>query len=544
MTPRSLALVGFGAVAVVAGALLVAVGRQADVLGFGGTPGMAWKQTGAVVAGTLAVVAGVASIGFGLGKEERRAVLRWVAQPSRLVPFLLAATVYLGAFFAMNPPPTGDQPHYMIEAYSLTYDRDRDLSKDYFDPYRFGPMFGPFVAEGHAHAFTDEQRESGTAISVHNVGLPALLVPAVLVTHDVRAMRVELILLAAIAAYLLLGIMRRLPIGRGWILYAVWGLVVFSLPFVAYSAQVYPEMPAALLTLIAVRVLVEPRPPPAAIVVGATAAALMPWLHVRFGLISLVLVAALAIRVRAAGWSAAAVAVAPLVVSLGALAYAFTRWYGSPWPDAQFATPPRPEFDVEWAYRHSVGGLFSADYGWFPFAPLHLLAVAGAVYLCFRYRWWAIAGTAAACAYLLLVASATGISTAFAYPARLQIVVVPLAAICLLALLADAPVLRLVALPLAALTLAFTIDGLRHPAQLLPQGDPNVPDLPLGIRFHEYWPVVSGSGPPAGYPEWEKVVGYLIAAIAIGAACAVARSRRFGPFPGRSLPRRARVQVK
>ena len=239
MKPRSLALVGFGAVAVVAGALLVAVGRQADVLGFGGTPGMAWKQTGAVVAGALAVAAGVASIAFGLGKQGRRAVFRWVAQPSRLVPFLLAATVYLGAFFAMNPPPTGDQPHYMIEAYSLTYDRDRDLSNDYFDPYRFGPMFGPFVAEGHAHAFTDEQRESGTATCVHNVGLPALLVPAVLVTHDVRAMRVELILLAAIAAYLLLGIMRRLPIGRGWILYAVWGLVVFSLPFVAYSAQVW-----------------------------------------------------------------------------------------------------------------------------------------------------------------------------------------------------------------------------------------------------------------------------------------------------------------
>jgi hypothetical protein len=507
---RPLLLKSIAAVAVLLGFTALTVLVRAEYLGFASASTLTWKKVALGVAGASLLLGG---LWFVRGEIVRGA--RWLATPRRLVPLLVALVVYGGAYLIMKPDPTGDQPHYMIEAYSLAFDRDRDLRHDYRDPDRFGPMFGPFVADGHAFNYGSPDNVN---ISFHNVGVPALLLPAVAVGKDLRLMRWEYVLLAAFTAYMLLSVLRALGIARGWLLYGVWGSVAFSLPFVSYSSQIYPELPGALLLLLGLRAAVEPAPRPWMIAGGASAAALMPWLHMRFGLLSVALVAALVIRAQPLRGSVvrkAALAIVPLVVSLGAMAIAFAHWYGSPSPTAPFRFSDS-HFDLEWAYRYSIGGLFNPEFGWFPFAPLHVLALAGAVFLALTRGRWAAAGSAVAIVYLLLVASATGISTAYSYPGRLQLVIVPLAAIPLLALLKEVPWTRLIALPLTVVTFAFTIEGVRNQALLLPQGDPNVSDLPLGARFATWWPQVADLPPPAGFPELRMVLAYVVGMAAIG----------------------------
>jgi hypothetical protein len=283
-------------------------------------------------------------------------------------------------------------------------------------------------------------------------------------------------------------------------------------------------MPAAVLALVAVRVLVEPKPRPAVLAVGSAAAALLPWLHVRFTILAVALVGALAVR----AWQThrrpalPALLFLPLVVSHALMAVGFERWYGSPVLTAQY--PAGADLSGPWAYRHSLGGLLSADYGWFPFAPLHLLALAGAVYLCVRYGPWAIAGCAVAVTYLALAGGAVGAYTGFAYPGRLQFVIVPFAAIALLALLAAAPKLWPVAAALAVVTLLFTIDGLLHAVELLPGGDPNVPALPLAERLDALWPAfINLSGD--GYPNWPHAVLVILLPLAVGVVVALRAGR-------------------
>jgi len=495
------------------GGLVLTVTSRAGYLQFAGSPGLSWRQALLASAGALLLLGGLVGV-----RAEIVRGGRWLATPRRAVPLLVSLVIYGGAYLVMNPSPTGDQPHYMIEAYSLAFDRDRNLQQDYVDPDRFRPMFGPFVSQGHARNYTSPE----VGISSHNVGVPVLLLPAVSLGKNVALMHWEYVLLAAFTAYMLLSVLRALGIARGWLLYAVWASVAFSLPFVSYSSQIYPELPGALLLLLGLRAAVEPAPRPWMIAGGASAAALMPWLHMRFGLLSVALVAALAIRAQLLPGSVArraALAIVPLAVSLGAMAIAFDRWYGSPSPTAPFRFA-ESNFDLEWAYRYSIGGLFSTEFGWFPFAPLHVLALAGAVFLASRGGRWAAAGVAVAIVYLFLVASATGISTAYSYPGRLQFVIVPLAAIPLLALLKEVPITRLVALPLAVVSFAFTIQGVRNQVLLLPQGDPNVADLPLAIESSSWWPRVAEATAPEGFPDLRMVLVYVIGMTGIGLAAA------------------------
>ena len=510
MSPRPAVALALGLSSIVAGFLVAAVSRRADDLGLGGPPGIGWKQIAGLSFGTVLIVLGLLVSAASLRDRMLRSTIFGAEGRPLIVAFVLAFAAYTGAKAVMDPPIIGDQPHYMLEAYSLVYDHDRDLRNDYGDPFRFWPLFQAYP-EGHFAA------GSGLPYSVHNVGLPALLTPAVLVTHDPDAMQVELILVSAGVAALLLSVLRRLPFGlRRWLVYTVWGLFVFSLPYLMHSAAAYPEMPAAFLALVVVRVLLEATPRPLLLGIASVAAALLPWLHVRFTILAAGLMAALAVR----AWQAyrrpalSALVVAPLVVSHALLAVGFERWYGSPLLNAQYRGTGN-ELSGPWAYRHSLGGLLGADYGWLPYAPLHLLALGGAVYLCFRYGAWAIAGCGLALTYLALTGATTGAYTGYAYPGRLQFVVVPFAAIAVLALLEGVPKLWPLAAALAALTLVLAIDGLLDSDGLLPGGDPNRPGTPVAGRLAPLWPaVVNTSGD--GYPAWSHAVLVLTGALGLG----------------------------
>jgi hypothetical protein len=513
------------AAAVVAGgAVMLVVGLRADHLELGHGPGRSWKSIALAIGGCV-LAGGLWAFATTVTREDLR---RWL-RPERVAPFVLALAIYGGVYAVVwdKMPPWGDEPHYMLEASSLVIDHDRNLAPDYSNPGRIAPYFGSYVPSVHAFDYSGDPR---VAISMHGVGLPLILAPVAAVSSDPRLFRIEMILLAAATAYLLLSLMRRVTGSGGWLLYAVWASVVFSLPMLSYSSQVYPELPGAFLVLLALRLIVEPRLGRGGAVVAATAASALPWLHFRFGLLSLVLIAVLLVRTRGAAEVAigvrerirrAAPVIGPFLLSAGLFALAQHHWYGSFSPTAasKLQKPP-PKFDLSWAWGHSLGGVLDPAFGWLPFAPLHLLAFVGVVYLALRGRRWIAAGGGIALVYLFLVGSAKPAQGGFSYPARYQLILIPLAAIPLFLSLRDSRAMRTVAVPLAALTLAIAVVGVARIDRLIYRASENTPALPFAHSIAGAWPQVAEDGK---YRDWPQALAYVALIVGAGSLLAFGR---------------------
>lgn len=418
-------------------------------------------------------------------------------------PFLVAAISYFVAFLIMLPTPMGDQPHYELESLGLAYEQTRDMTLNYARPgrrklvYPFGPL--------DSHAF--RYKPHGELVLTHNVGLPLLLTPAVpwvRVSHAVSPVKVrwpwnlEMIFLAALAAQLLYRILRRLRPHHPLLVAGVWASAVFCAPMVVYATEVYPEIPAVLLALIAVDALLKP-PRRATILVGACASTLMPWLHQRFLPIAVLLVLGLAIRALAAlpieqrrtgaGAREAAWVLAPLLLGLVVMGLAFQHWYGSPLPGAPWRLRQlRLPHSLSASWSASAGGFWSAQRGWLPFSPVGILGLASLGYAVARYGSWALFGLAAAGAYLLTFAI-TGVDPGFSFPARYEVILMPFAALPLLIAASDLTLVRRVFWPLAGLTLYLTLAiALQPPLTIAPTDvPPGSPEL-LWSWFVHIWP--------------------------------------------------------
>lgn len=294
-------------------------------------------------------------------------------------------------------------------------------------------------------------------VSVHSVGLPLLLVPAALVSTDPGVMRLEMVVIAALLALLIMRLLERVPYGTPAMRWLAWAAVVLSAPMVVYASRIFSEIPAALLTVAAILCLLRARPGPWALAGATTAAALLPWLNLRFAPIALVLVLAAAYRAWPDVRRAATVAalIAPLVVSAVLLAWGFHHWYGSISPSAQYAFADSSR-TLSGAYRYLFGGFFSPRYGWLPQAPVAILAVAGVGLAVIKLGRPALIGSLGAAFYLVLIAVSGVGFPGISFAARLQVVVMPLAAVPLLVVLATRPRWRWPFGALLALSLVLT----------------------------------------------------------------------------------------
>jgi hypothetical protein len=307
-----------------------------------------------------------------------------------------------------------------------------------------------------------------------------------------------------------------------------------------FSNQTYPELPGIFLLLLAVRLLIDAGLGPRGMALAASSAALLPWVHLRFAFLTAAVVGALLVRslrdgnARARGfrgWASAALpALGPLAVSAAALAVANQHWYGSPWLTApwRLAKPP-PHVEADWGYSHAVGGIFQPVFGWLPVAPVHVLAFVGLVYFCWRRRTWALAATAISLVYLLVILSARGAEGGFAFPARLQLVLIPLAAIPFLLLVKEVRPFALLAVPLAALTLAMSVAGASDIIGLLYPRSPNTPGVGLARALAPVWPATLGRKGGPDYPDWPKLVAWVGAIVAAGSIPAFLSRQR--PLP-------------
>lgn len=416
---------------------------------------------------------------------------------------VLVAIVYTAsAVIGFDPYVSeGDEPSYLLDALSLVRDLDRDVGNQYADADQIAITGRPALSsELQAYSYDD----SGALRSIHGAGMGVILAPAVLLGLGLAGARATMVLIAICAAALLLSVLRRLDLAPARTATLAWASVVLSLPLVSYADQLFPEVPGLLLCLIALRVLVGPDPPSTALAAAAASAGALPWFNARFAPLALGLSAALLVRVlqrraaklldlRAWPWVPLLAIAVPLLAHAAVYLYSNHRWYGSVSPSAAFEAVPFYTTSTSWprVYDQVLGNLFSPLYGWLPFAPVHLLGLVGVGLFLRRHGVWAWAGVVTVVAYLAVVGSSGFGSVAFAFPARLHVVVIPAVTFPLAVLLTRGRVVRAAFFGLAVLSAILTVQGTADRGRLIPSDEVlgrGVVPLPLNELLAPTWP--------------------------------------------------------
>lgn len=423
---------------------------------------------------------------------------------ARLVSFLLALIVYGVAHLALDAEVGSDEPSYLLFAHSLAFDLDADLRDDHADPdvvdrYYVAPLLGQ-------HAY--EYRPNGRWISIHGAGLALLLAPVLRLGGGVGAVRWVLVVAEALLAASLFGLLGQLGLGRGAWRWAAWAAVAFSLPLVALAGQVYPDVVGALFVIGALRVVLRPSPSGRSLAGASVAAAFLPWLHVRYGVLAAALGAGLLWR----GWPLLhgrrrLLVAGPLALSAVLLGALFTRWYGSPLPTAPYDPRPdipffdqlRPEWSASTLYRYSVGAVLSPSSGWLPFAPVQWLGLVGVVAAVRRWGRPALVVAGAAALYLVALG---GLDPDRNVQGRFLVVGIPLVAVPLLVVLRTGAVLRLAFVALAALSGVLAVGGVQAPDDLAGTNTGRT-TLAVADRLSVVWPTFVDRSRPfwAAAPE-------------------------------------------
>lgn len=393
----------------------------------------------------------------------------WLLLPALVA--LTAGVLGIGVRATDGGRAAVDEPQYLLTALSLWEDGDLDISDElaaerWRDYHRADlPVQTEVLADG-------------SQISPHDPLLPTLLAAPVGVGGWVGA-KVAMSLLAAACAALLawtaaarFGVPRRVA--------SVGSALAFgSPPLAVYAQQVYPEIPAALATLVGVAALAAPRLHRRHVVWALSAVVVLPWLGSKYLPVAAALAVVLGVLLlRRAGWRWVLLAGGVLLAAgVAYLAVHQTVWGG--W--TVYATGDHfqqtGEFSVvgvgpDFVGRslRLVGLLVDRHYGLVPWQPGWLLVVPAVVALLVRRAPLPPSGT-----LILLAPLAAGWATAtwvaltahgFWWPGRQVVVVLPLAGIAVLWLVSH-PLPRL-ARPAAALagvgvlsTMTLLVQGLR-----------------------------------------------------------------------------------
>lgn len=424
--------------------------------------------------------------------QARASVARLILETG---PFILAFAVYFAAFLVMRPEPTGDEPHYLISAESIAYDGDLDLENDFKSRWRVLRVASSFPLDTHWQAA--DYRGTGELRPIHAGALSVVLaLPTRL--GGLTGARLAMILIAALLADQLYRLLRDLKVREPWRFFA-WVSVIFCLPVIAYSGQIYTELPGALLVVALVRLMIR-EPSPAVLAIGSTACAGLAWLHVRFlplalaGMAGLWVAASLRRTDDEAGadrfgdsvlllarrllrtlreWRTVTVPlVVPFVVGLATLATAFNYWYGSFNPNAAYAI----WVDVSvggagwnFIYEYVITDMFNPVQGWISFVPVQWLGLAGLGALIVRFGWPA-AGVLAAVIGFELVGASAAPNAGWQFPARYLLIVIPLVAIPIAVVIQRHRLGQVLFVPLLGLSLVFAGAAVKDPEGLYPVG--------------------------------------------------------------------------
>jgi hypothetical protein len=332
--------------------------------------------------------------------------------------------------------------------------------------------------------------KNGGDYQAHHPGLSLLMFPAYYVDRqlghrDARpgahwptslpAVSTFFFALYAFWTVLVFRLLRRV-VGTNWAPWIATAALMLTLPAAAFPFQFYPEIAAGVLLFAAAGHIAFPgRAGFAASFFYGVIAGYLPWLHVRFSLVSLVLAGAAAVMLRTnprrvVGFLTGA---ALPLACLGLYAYRLT---GSIMPTALWHEEGASAV-LAWsgAARGSVAYFLDRDWGLFAHSPVYLLALPGYWWIAQRRRslaWLSVLVLLA----LLLPAAGHTLHAAGATPTRLIVAVLPFGAIPLVELLARRGrrpavqaafgVLFLVSLHTA---LAYNTYNFKHVGQLVDQ---------------------------------------------------------------------------
>jgi hypothetical protein len=334
--------------------------------------------------------------------------------------FFLSFVVYClwasGLVFP-SQPLTGDEPHYLIITKSLLVDGDIDLSNN----YQSGDYLDFYPGKLDAHS---RPGKSGGQYSRHTPGLPLLLAPAYFLGEKAARLasllgqgpsfsiktriffaRSEICLLASLLGLTFFWLIQNIFKNRRLSLLA-WLVFCFTGPMLFYSQLIYPEIPAALITLAIFGQFIQSREDRRlAFFLAGLGIGFLPWLGVKY----VVLAAAAFLIVflsSFAAWrrklSKIIFFLVPLAVSgLAFLAY-FWILYGNLSPISLYrgTSLSRPGMRAHLFHyraaeflRCGLGYLLDQRIGIIPYAPIYLIIVAGIIVISKtnkREAWWGL----------------------------------------------------------------------------------------------------------------------------------------------------------
>lgn len=204
--------------------------------------------------------------------------------PARLLA-AAAFLFYLAALPAVSLHTIhGDEPDYLWMAQSLIADGDLDVGNQVSERVRDRLVPRPFP-DGSLRYYTLFQ----PAYSI-------ILIPFVQLCGVTGALFGELLIATLLAVQLHRLLEDFYPDRRDAVFWG-WLAAVFTAPLATFATHLYPESLAALLVVVAVRRLVAPRTPAAALTVGMLIA-FLPWLHYRYAYLAAVLGAFLVVAYR------------------------------------------------------------------------------------------------------------------------------------------------------------------------------------------------------------------------------------------------------
>src|SRR4051812_37684930 len=287
------------------------------------------------------------------------------------------ATLASFLFFRWHDPQpySGDEPHYLLVSKSLIHDGDVDLRNDYLQQRYHEFVPGHINPHVNTSLFT---LASPHWYSMHGVGLPAVLVPAV-AADGAHGATVAMVAIAVVVLLLTFLWARRFT-GEIPLAAVATAALGFSPAFLGLGGRVFPALPAAALLLGCLLILELPRREPRHLLLLGVLVGVSPWFHFKnglaFGTIAVIaFVQVLRSSARAGRARPLLALAAPVVVSLVAYELSVRDWYGS-WSPTRMVIPGNSLFALS-APRGLAAVSFDAARGVLTNDPALLLILAG-----------------------------------------------------------------------------------------------------------------------------------------------------------------------
>lgn len=302
------------------------------------------------------------------------------------VLFLALHLALMGHVMAWLDPVTGDEPFYLVTAGSIIHDGDIDETNNWLardvdgwlppNPLPAGWLGWPAPARGFPPHGSQTIRDG--LYSKHGLGVPVLILGPLALGGRTGVVLLYGAIGALIAAntYLLARLLTAPPLMAA----VIAGLIALTNPILSYSFLIFPELPAALLTLYAFRRLLMPTNTWLQGLAIGLAIAALPWLHARLALVAVALGIMLLVR---AGQGRVRLPLLltlapPALSALGLVAF-YWYFYGRPWPNTQDHAGLTTSLQG-WS-TGLVGLLMDQQWGLLLTAPIYVLVGAGLIAL-------------------------------------------------------------------------------------------------------------------------------------------------------------------